>query len=285
VAAEPQVWPLPPGPEAGQMYRWAQLLIERMRRYLAANTREILTSDRTYYVSTTGQDTADGLTAPFRTIQKAIDTVAQLDLSIFNAIIQCASGTYTSGAVVRGPFVGFGRVILRGNLATPSLCFINSAESGVICENGGSIDVEGFRISAVNYAFYALALGFVRVTGPIELGTADVHFIVDATASIRVRSNITIVAGAAYFVVVFGGYFGFLPGITITFVSTPAFAAAVVFTDRGGLAEMVSVTFVGSATGVRFAALSNGVIFTNTSNVNFIPGSVAGFELTGGRYT
>ncbi|TKT73671.1 DUF2793 domain-containing protein [Afipia massiliensis] len=68
--------------------------------------REVLTANRTYYVRTDGSNSNDGLSnasgGAFLTLQKAIDIVAALDLSIYNVTIQVGSGTYTSGAAVNG---------------------------------------------------------------------------------------------------------------------------------------------------------------------------------------
>ena len=72
--------------------------------------REQLTANRTYYVRTDGSDGNNGLAnssgGAFLTIQKAIDTVAALDLSIYNVTVQVADGTYTGA--VRG-FRALGR--------------------------------------------------------------------------------------------------------------------------------------------------------------------------------
>ena len=46
------------------------------------------------------------------TIQKAIDVVAALDLSIYDVAIRVADGTYTAAATVKAPWVGSGAVTL-----------------------------------------------------------------------------------------------------------------------------------------------------------------------------
>lgn len=67
----------------------------------------------TYYVSTTGSDLNDGLTAntPFRTIQHAFDILPQIINNTVTVIV--AAGTYNEDVVIRG-FVGKGYIHLLG---------------------------------------------------------------------------------------------------------------------------------------------------------------------------
>lgn len=62
--------------------------------------REQLAANRTYYVSTTGNNANSGLSAgtPFATLQKAVDEAHKLDCSIYNVTIQLADGSYVGAA-------------------------------------------------------------------------------------------------------------------------------------------------------------------------------------------
>src|SRR3954447_13757840 len=96
--------------------------------------REQLSANRTYYVRTDGSDSNNGLanssSGAFLTIQKAIDTVGALDLSIYNVTVQVADGTYTGTVTVTGPWVGSGTVFLQGNTTTPANVVITTAVTG-----------------------------------------------------------------------------------------------------------------------------------------------------------
>src|SRR5947209_19614879 len=96
--------------------------------------REQLAGNRTYYVRTDGADGNNGLAnssgGAFLTIQKAIDTAAALDLSIYNVTIQVADGSYTGAVTVTGPWVGSGTVFLQGNTTTPANVVITTSGAG-----------------------------------------------------------------------------------------------------------------------------------------------------------
>lgn len=69
----------------------------------------------------TGKDTNDGLTSSrtgaFLTVQKAIDTVASIDLSSFNCTIQLARGRYLESLEAKS-FTGAGPVYITGETTT-----------------------------------------------------------------------------------------------------------------------------------------------------------------------
>jgi len=102
--------------------------------------RDKLTAARTYYVRTDGNNACNGLTnaagssgaCAFLTIQKAIDTVAGLDINIYNVLIQVADGTYATPAIVNGPWLGSGIVTLQGNTGTPANVLMNCAGTACI---------------------------------------------------------------------------------------------------------------------------------------------------------
>ena len=136
--------------------------------------REQLAANRTYYVRTDGSDGNNGLAnssgGAFLTIQKAIDTVAALDLSIYNVTIQVADGTYGGAVVVSAPWVGSGTVTLQGNTSTPANALLSTGASDCITAlGGGRSTVTGFRLTNSG-AFLLHAIGRID-----PLFTADVR--------------------------------------------------------------------------------------------------------------
>ncbi len=98
----------------------------------SGGARELLTANRTYYVRTDGSDSNNGLAntsgGAFLTIQKAIDTAAALDLSIYNVTIQIADGTYTiTSAILGKSAVSAGEIWFVGNETTPANVLLTSS--------------------------------------------------------------------------------------------------------------------------------------------------------------
>ncbi len=255
--------------------------------------REVLTANRTYYVRTDGSNSNDGLSnasgGAFLTIQKAIDIVAALDLSIYNVTIQVGSGTYTSGAAVNGAWIGAGTVTLRGDTTTPANCIISTTGAACIsCSSNGRLNVEGFefRTTTSGSALDASTGGFITVSGNVSFGAcAANHLRATQYGSILINAvNYTINGSAVrHHSASPAGYIN-LVNLTVTLTGTPAFSGGFAFADRLGFITNTNVIYSGSATGARYAANSNAVINTNGGGANFFPGSVAGSAATGGQY-
>lgn len=257
---------------------------------IAAGTiRERLSANRTYYVSTTGSDANNGLTpgTALLTVQRAIDLIAALDISIYNVTIQLSTGTYTGSCVVTGPWLGSGTVTIVGDTVTPANVIVQTTASsaGVIQSySGGRIGVSGFELRAsggigiglrsgafgrilvgpsmrfgacTNYHMNATSEGLIDNDGifaPFSIvGSSGVHAQADARGTIRIA-----VSGA------------------VTLTGTPAFSSSFVYSSRGSYVEYAFMSFSGAATGKRYTAESGSGIYVAGGGATFLPGSIAG---------
>jgi hypothetical protein len=157
--------------------------------------REVLTANRTYYVRANGSDSNNGLAntsgAAFLTIQKAIDVVAALDLSIYDVAIRVADGTYTAAATVKAPWVGSGAGTLTGNTTTPANCIITVAAGWLTVKNGAVLNVGGFDVScSAGNPITATDFGTINITGKMRYGAL--------TFFAGRFGNITIASGSDY---------------------------------------------------------------------------------------
>jgi len=108
------------------------------------HVRERLTTNRTYYVRTDGNDGNDGLSnavgGAFLTLQGALNKVAQIDLNGFSVTIQLANGTYTAGGIVPATIgqADVDDLIIQGNAGSPGNVIINAPSSDCILANVGA---------------------------------------------------------------------------------------------------------------------------------------------------
>lgn len=266
----------------------------------AAQTREYLTADRTYYVASTGSNSNNGLTAgmPFATIQYAVDFVANnIDLGGRTVIIQLADGTFTESVTLR-QLVGYssvasGGVIIQGNQSNISAVTVQgdgsswwafastSAEKGywlryMRLQNsaaaGNSLVVARnsiVRISQINFGSSVAAHMFVYEGGQVEIsggylisGGAQRHMLSNSKGNIIFVTTQTVtITGSLTFSIVF---------------ARAALSGSIIY--RG------TVTYSGSANGKRYEATLLGLVDTNGAGTSYLPGSTAGTTGTGGIY-
>ena len=135
--------------------------------------REKLTANRIYYVRTDGSDSNNGLTndsaGAFLTIQKAIDTVAFLDINIFNVeIILTGSFTFSESIqkhiVLKDPFSSGGIIKIKGStdVATDTVLNWNTSLSNnpifFECSNSRLYTIENIHINVTQNNNYCSCL-------------------------------------------------------------------------------------------------------------------------------
>jgi hypothetical protein len=256
----------------------------------ASAGRTVLSGVRTYYVRSDGSDSNTGLTntagGAFLTLQKAIDVIGTLDLSIYAVTVQIGvAGTY-AGCAVTAPFVGGSGsgVTIIGDTASPGsyvisshifatnfaaltikgLKFANAGGNGLIASIGGSITVLGACEFGACAASHLLAATngtiFIAVTGYTISGNCNTHLFADAQGYIV------------------GG------GITVTLTGTPNWTTAFAV-GQNGYIQANGNTYSGAATGTRYSVSLNGVVTTLGGGATALPGNAAGITATGGQYT
>jgi hypothetical protein len=259
--------------------------------------REQLSANRTYYVRSDGSDGNNGLAnssgGAFLTIQKAIDTVAALDISIYNVTINVADATYTGAVTVTGPWVGSGGVTLQGNTTTPANVVITTAVAGaaaLLVQSGGRLSVAGFKlVSSGSGATAGLKSSgsAISVTGAMDFGAANRQIQAAASGSIAFGAGITynISAGAVTHIFCSSSGNVAIEGCTVATTGTVAFSGAFVTSSFVGVVFIDANNFAGaSATGSRYAITANGVVYTAGAATTYLPGNAAGSTASGGQY-
>lgn len=247
--------------------------------------REILTAPKSYFVRTDGSNSNDGSAdtagKAFLTIQRAIDVAsATLDGASFPITINVAAGTYTevvgakevigaSSVTISGDSVVSTSRVLAGSFSNPSKTLYNikgfsitTAAASLIATAGGILGFSHIQFNAVaNAHVYATSGGKISSYGPYTIaGGCNYHLI-----ALQPGSLVNTTSSA------------------VTLTGTPAFAAAYANAYRLAAVFVEAATFSGSATGKRYDANTNGLIFTGAAST-YLPGSVAGTTATGGQY-
>lgn len=256
----------------------------------AVTRREVLTAARTYYVRTDGSDSNTGLAntagGAFLTIQKAIDTVASLDISIYDPIIQVGNGTYTGANTLKYP-VGSGLPTIVGDESTPSNVVISTTSAACFefsTSGAGAWFLKGMKLQTTTGGH-----GINNTNANATLFWRDLNFGSIVNDHIRLASGRAILSGN--YTVSGGGdrhlhvrEQGFCniqtANSTITVSGTPAFGTC--FAQCQGLGYILAgaTTFSGSATGPRFLTQAGGIINTGGSGTSYFPGNSAGTEET-----
>jgi len=258
----------------------------------ATNLRERLTADRVYYVAAGGgSDGNDGRSAltPFATIPHAIEIACRLDFDGHTVTISCADGAYPPFMMERG-WVGGGRLVLRGNPSSPQNVTIISPSHAVIINaelGAGVLRLDGFKLSTTvdGSAVSLSGSGLVEIQN-LDFGPAVWNHLYLANAFVRVRAigDYAISGGAQTHVNATLGGSVTLTGRTVTLSGTPAFSQPFVSIGQCGRLSADGAVFAGAATGTRYAAFNNGVIFVNGAGPNVFPGDAAGYVFNGGQY-
>ncbi|HZP20099.1 MAG TPA: DUF2793 domain-containing protein [Bauldia sp.] len=261
--------------------------------------RERLTADRTYYVRTDGSDSNTGLAnsagGAFLTVQKAYDTIAaNLDLGGKTVTIQIGDGTYapasgTNPLLISQPWTGGGSVIVQGNNATPANVVLSGTNADAVLVSAplpGVLSIRDLKVTTTtNKSGIQLNAPGSLTFSNLNFGACVVaHLLAACTgAQITGTGNYAISGNAPIHAYALTGSI-VLTGLTVTLTGTPAFSTAFVESSRTGVLRGQAMTFSGSATGPRYLADANGVIFTNGGGATYFPGNSAGSTATGGQY-
>lgn len=261
--------------------------------------REVLTTDRTYYVNTTGSDSNDGLTTgtPFLTIQKAVNVASnKLDIGPYTVIIQLSNGSYTGSVDLEGGMLynsvyplkiigntsNVNSVIVKGVAGTTPVISVNNPTSNLtISDFQLQGDAAGSHILSVAKSA-VLFIGKINFSANIATARQIASY---SHASIQNSgsSGYTISTGSTIHIYATQGGLVSITSVPITMSNNPNFTAYIQ-SQMGSVVQYNANTFNGSFTGSRYLLLSNSVLFTNGAGETYLPGTIAGTSGSGGQY-
>lgn len=265
--------------------------------------REVLTADRTYYVSTTGNDSSDGLTngTAWLTLLHVWKYICQnIDLAGHTITIQVAAGRFegfsTFGAVDTAPDNSF--LNIYSPVGGGSIHFVGRSSGSPTIIYGStntdyaSIDIEHTVTSlisftdmtfdgvTVNAAIYAVSPCKILFNGSTKFINCPYPFYAGTYAIIYVNDNMTLDGSISIlgYVDNFGILQFYIPVLTI---SSPITANPFLYCGLGGYLQWYCPSVVGTVTGKKFDINTNGLF----KQYHTPPGSIAGTTATGGQVT
>jgi hypothetical protein len=259
----------------------------------ALGVREVLSASRQYFVRSDGNDGNDGLAntsaRAFLTIQKAVDTAASLDSSIYDVTIFTNRGSTTTIQLKR--LLGSGTLNIIGDEVTQSNCLVNPAGTafwGTSSAKGGNFLIAGFKIqSGGGQDIYAGPQVYIIARNNEYAGTANFRMYCQGGQIDAAGTNNRISGGGiSFFQCDSSGLINF-SNSTFTLTASVTFTQSFAAARWLGLVISTSVTVnLGGFTvsGPRYNVLANAVMATS-GGTNHFPGTSAGSASSGGQYS
>jgi len=192
--------------------------------------------------------------------------------------------------------VGTGAINITGDETTPANVTVTSSVGGLVSlfsvkNHKTTYRFRGLKLTSASFGVH----GILAAAGAyVEYGKMDFGALTGGTSQqLRVEDNglikcidsYTISGGAGSHWTTNGGGGLRCQFMTITLVGTPDFSG-LAFANSQYLSQMIvnTNTFVGAATGKRYAVNENSLIKTNGAGETYLPGNAAGTIATQGLY-
>jgi hypothetical protein len=253
----------------------------------------LITNPLTLYVDPSGSDSNNGLsgssTSAFKTIQHAVNVATSFYSAQYSAsmTIQLADGTYSENVTLTPVSWAVSSITIHGNTSSPQNVIVDGGSGNAfICGIAagfwhlGALEVRGtYGIQVLNHGMLFLETG-------MRFGTCTVvHMSAEGGGFISFNGNYTIAAtgGLRHFNADTGGMI-ISSNKTVTLIGTPAFSDCFAYASCNALVAISSFIWSGGATGKRYYATLNGVVYTNNATSSYFPGNSAGTTDKGGQY-
>ncbi|OOO15663.1 hypothetical protein [Agrobacterium pusense] len=250
--------------------------------------RPIAETNLNFYVSPTGSNSNDGLSAaqPWATLQFAWDTIRdRFDLNGKIATVNLAAGVHTSGLIARGQVLGNAgqaSVTFLGNLADLTSVSVTPPASAAFAASSGA----SFTVRGINLAGKGPSIGdyqgcaLLCQSGDISFG--NVRFSSSDVAHIYAQNGVALAIGPMTIVNSAPAAFWAAGGGTIQLAAQNVnHVNSFAYTDYAraafGSIQAGGATFTGATqTGRRYSATTSALISTSGGGANFFPGNTAG---------
>jgi hypothetical protein len=255
----------------------------------------LITTSKTIYVLTTGNDTNDGsandTSHAFKTVGRAMQEIATYVLGNNGVVVtvQIGNGTY-SEAVTVPVIVGNGTVTIQGDLTNQDNVIIQppSAGIGFLTIGGGYVTISHVKVlsSSNNHTdSFRSNFGGDMILNSVTSGTCtNAHFNAQSHGFITLTGSCKVLGGATYCLLAYP-FSAILFNGTTTLAVTGAYGSAFAAAFYNSTILIAGLTFSGTATGVRYLVRQNSCIDTSSgASSTFFPGNSVGSTASGGQY-
>jgi hypothetical protein len=260
----------------------------------AWGAREMLTANRTYFVSTSGSDSDDCLTVATacRTKQHVSNLIqSTLDLACNKVIVQSLPGTYTDPLSVTGPYVGAcsrKAVQFLGDTAGPYTNVTQSVTDANAFQvnDGASIYIEGFYCLATGNGVFT---GFCLLANGGRINFGQMNFGQTSAAHIDAGGNSSFIQSMSAWYIISGGAtihaiaeanaIVAVTNVVIVTLQPVAYSVAFTQVDQNASIILTGSSMAGycyTSAGKKWNAISNGVIDTGGKGEDWPCGSIPG---------
>ena len=258
-------------------------------------TRIRLVQPTTFYISPTGNDGNDGLTpgTPWQTIARGYNYIRdRLDVNNFQTWLQLADGRY-NGADLQYPVVGPPPIIV-GNVNAPQNVIIMGSTvtlAGIFCADQARVRLTGVTLGATGNPapFQPCGEGILCVDGGVVWpdnvifdSCTVAHISTDRNSTVNpsfLGANIYIVGGAPNHILAIRSSMVGFQGANVQISNSPTFSESFCNVEQASQVDYRDCTFSGSgAHGKKFDMALAALLNTGTSDLNFLPGDIAGVK-------
>lgn len=269
-------------------YRYVAIGLAGESDALVTSVREVLTASRNYYVRSDGSDSNTGLAnnsgGAFLTLQKALDIVGALDVSIYNVTINVGAGTFSrTGSNTLKGFIGAGVCNINGAGAASTTISTTSGDAFVGTNTNSVFNITNLAITTTTSGngIYQVGSGTINYNNIDFKACASPQVRAEQGGTVYATGAYTISGGSNYHALVGAKSYISIAARALTLTGTPAFSTAFAGAIRQGYFQCNGATFSGSATGPRYLVLSAGIIERSGSD---LPGNSAGSATSPGVY-
>lgn len=270
--------------------------------WIEESLRDVLLSNRTYYVSPSGSNANGGLSSgnPWATLQYAYDFVCdQLDLNGFKVDIRLTDGVHTQPLIASKIALGAHEtdsVTISGNASNHSAAILRVTSDHAIRTGGldgshsiSQFTLKNFRLETVGAANFDCLLNngaTVHFSGLVFGQCTGSHITTTHLGWTYADGAYSVAKGATnYHIGCQSNAMTVIHNQTVTFEEAMSFSAFVSVT-AGAQAYINNVTWVNKSyvTGSKYFATLGGLVYSQYQPIDYLPGDGFWLISSGGRF-